>query len=166
VIRHAVCPVLTVGPHVRVQSLNRFNHILFATDFSPGSMRALTYALSLAEEDRAELTLLHVIEGKPVSQSELLEWQREDRDQLAQLVPLDLGLALRPEIEIEVGSPDVEIVRLAERRSASLIVMGSHLGNVVSTHVPCTTLHNVLRNAHCPVLTVQGELCSRQHCAP
>ncbi len=49
VIRHATCPVLTVGPHVRLASLNRFGHVFYATGFSGGSMRALTYALSLAK---------------------------------------------------------------------------------------------------------------------
>ena len=69
VIRHATCPVLTVGPHVRLASLNRFGHVFYASDFSSGSTRALTYALSLAEEDRAELTLLHVIESDPAFRS-------------------------------------------------------------------------------------------------
>ena len=56
-------------------SLGRFGHILYVTDFSYGSLRALTYALSLAEQDRAELTMLHVIESYPISESGLLEWK-------------------------------------------------------------------------------------------
>src|SRR5215472_18764432 len=64
VLRHATCPVLTVGPDVLTSLLDRerFGHILFATDFSDGSMHALPYALSLAEENDAELTLMHVLE--------------------------------------------------------------------------------------------------------
>ena len=64
VLRHATCPVLTVGPDV-LHSLvdhQRLSHVLFATDFSDGSQRALPYALSLAEENNAELTLMHVLE--------------------------------------------------------------------------------------------------------
>ena len=157
VIRHATCPVLTVGPHVQLASLNRFGHVLYASDFSSGSMRALTYALSLAEEDRAELTLLHVIESSPVSESELLEWKQQDREKLSQMVPLAANLADKPEIEIEIGIPEVEIIRLADTRKADLIVMGCHSGGAVSTHLPWTTLHHVLQHAHCPVLTVRGE---------
>lgn len=157
VTRHATCPVLTVGPRVRSVSANRFGHVFYASDFSTGSMRALTYALSLAEDDRAKLTLLHVIESEPTSESELLEWRRQDREKLSQMIPPDADLAYEPEIEVEMGIPEVEIVRLADTRQAELIVMGCHSGGVVSTHVPWTTLHHVLQNAHCPVLTVRGE---------
>lgn len=156
-IRHANCPIFTIGPDVRSVSFNRFDHILYATDFSGGSTRALTYALSLAEEDRAELTFLHVIESRPVSESVLLEWKQQHREKLGQMVPPDVDLAYKPEIEVEVGIPKVEIVRLADTREAALIVMGCHSGGVGSTHLPWTTLHYVLEHAHCPVLTVRGE---------
>ncbi|MGC2112556.1 MAG: universal stress protein [Candidatus Korobacteraceae bacterium] len=157
VIRHAACPVLTVGPHVRLMSPNRFHHIFYATDFSSGSMRALMYALSMAEEDRSELTLLHVIESKPASEAELLEWKRQDREKLSRMVPADNDLAYKPEIEVEIGIPEVEIIRLADTRNADLVVMGSHAGGAIATHLPWTTLHHVLQHAHCPVLTVRGE---------
>ena len=157
VIRHATCPVLTVGPHVQLESLSRFDHIFFASDFSSGSTRALTYALTLAEDDRAELTLLHVIASSPVTESELMEWKQQDRQKLSQMVPPDVDLAYKPEIEVEIGVPELEIVQLADARNADLIVMGCHFGGAVSTHLPWTTLHYVLQHANCPVLTVRGE---------
>ena len=157
VVRHAACPVLTVGPHVRLVSPNRFGHVLYASDFSSGSTRALTYALSLAEDGRAALTLLHVIGTNPASESELLEWKQQDRARLSQMVPSDVDLAYKLEIEVETGIPEVEIVRLADTRKADLIVMGCHSGGSVSTHLPWTALHQVLQHAHCPVLTVRGE---------
>jgi nucleotide-binding universal stress UspA family protein len=156
VIRHATCPVLTVGPHFRLVSLNRFGHIVFATDFSPGSQNALLHALSLAEQDRAELTMLHVIESIPVSDVEMMEWKQDDRRKLNQMIPKDLDLAYNAEIEVEVGIPEEEIIRLADTRKADLIVMGSHSGGALSTHLPWTTLHYVLHHAHCPVLTVRS----------
>lgn len=155
VIRHATCPVLAVGPHVGPLSLDRFGHILYATDFSSGSMAALTYALSLAEQDRAELTMLHVIQSEAVSDSYLIEWKRQDRESMRKLIPPGLDLAYTPEIEVEVGDPAEEILGLAETREAELIVMGSHTGTL-STHFPWTTLHHVLQKAHCPVLTVRA----------
>jgi nucleotide-binding universal stress UspA family protein len=157
VIRHASCPVLTVGPEVNPLSLGRFGHILYATDFSDGSMRALTYALSLAEQDGAELTMLHVIESNPISEFELFEWKLDDRQKLNQLIPPEVDLTGKAEIEVEVGAPAEEIVCLAGTRNAELIVMGARCGGVLSTHLPWTTLHHVLRHAPCPVLTVRGE---------
>ena len=64
VFRRASCPVMTVGPHAssKVQNEIHFQHILFATDFSPDSLAALPYAVSLAKEDQAKLTFLHVVE--------------------------------------------------------------------------------------------------------
>ena len=156
IIRHSGCPVLTVGPHVQVTSQGRFGHVFYATDFSTGSLRALHYALSLAEEDRAEFTMLHIIQSKPASEAQLLEWKRQAHEKLNAMVPPDLDLAFKPEIEVEVGTPQTEILRLADTRKAELIVMGSHAAGAASTHLPWSTLHHVLQHAHCPVLTVRG----------
>jgi nucleotide-binding universal stress UspA family protein len=158
IIRHAACPVLTVGPQVPSVTRKRLGCIFYASDFSSGSRTALTYALSLAEEDRAHLTMLHVIEREPTSQSEVLEWKQENREKLSQMISSDLDLPHKPEIEVEFGIPEQKIVRLAHARKADLIVMGSHLGGVWSRHLPWTTLHYVLQHAHCPVLTVRDEI--------
>jgi len=157
VLRHATCPVLTVGPHARLVTPERLRHIFYATDFFSGSTRALSFALSLAEEDRSELTLLHVIESKPISKDELFDLRFQDREQLTHMLPSDFDLAYKPEIEVETGIAHVEILRLAETRGADLIVMGAHSAGAVSTHLPWTTMHRVLQGASCPVLTVRGQ---------
>jgi nucleotide-binding universal stress UspA family protein len=68
VFRRAACPVLSIGPKVSQQPAGeiQFHNILFATDFSENSLAALPYAISLAEEDQAQLTLLYVI-GQPAA---------------------------------------------------------------------------------------------------
>ncbi len=157
VIRHANCPVLTVGPHVPSLCLHRFGHILCASDFCSGSRRALNFAVSLAANDRSRLVLLHVVESDPGSPSELLEWKRLDREKLRQMVPPEADLACEPEIEVEIGIAEAEILRLADSRKTDLIVMGCHFGGPASTHLPWTTLHHVLQHASCPVLTIRGE---------
>ncbi len=157
VVRHAGCPVLTVGPHVEFTALTRFSHILFASDFLSGSMHALNYALRLAEEDGADLTFLHVIEAEPASETELMEWKAEDREKLRQMIPPDIDLACPPEIEIEVGLAGTQIVRMADTRKADLIVMGSHPGGAAATHFPWTTLHHVLQQTRCAVLSVRAQ---------
>ncbi len=157
VMRHAACPVVAMGPRAKVSALERFGHILYATDFSAGSRRAFTYALSLTEEDGAELTLFHVIEIGPKSESELVRWNREGREKLSRLVPPYVELASLPEAEVEIGIPGEEIVRLADSREADLIVMGSRHAGTLATHMPWSTLHRVLQHASCPVLTVCAE---------
>ena len=71
VMRKAVCPVLVVsnsshqvlstGPDGR----HRLSRIVYCTDFSNNSECARGYAISLAAEYGAELTLLHVAERAP-----------------------------------------------------------------------------------------------------
>ena len=75
-------------------------------------MRALTYALSLAEQDWAELTMLHVIESNPISEFELFKRKLDDRQQLNRLIPPDVDLAGKPEIEVEVGVPAEKLFAL------------------------------------------------------
>src|SRR5580765_7035098 len=77
ILRHAPCPVLTVGPRVSGRAkLPAFrNHgndlapleldlqqIVFATNFDQYSSLVAQKAIALAEEFRSRLTLLHVIE--------------------------------------------------------------------------------------------------------
>jgi nucleotide-binding universal stress UspA family protein len=68
VIRKAPCPTLVVpprAPDVSPDAPVQFKRILCALDFSDSSLSALAYALSLAKEADAHLTLLHAIEMPP-----------------------------------------------------------------------------------------------------
>lgn len=64
IFRKAPCPVVTVGPHCSADPKRsvEFHQIVFATNFSPESLVAAPYAVSLAQENQAKLTLLHVVE--------------------------------------------------------------------------------------------------------
>jgi nucleotide-binding universal stress UspA family protein len=63
IFRNSPSPVLTVGPHASGGSMQagRLRQVLYATDFSPESSAAAGYAVSLAQEFQANLTLLHVV---------------------------------------------------------------------------------------------------------
>src|SRR5262249_49240582 len=64
VLRKASCPVLTVPPGLPdavPASPIRYACILCPVDFSESSLRALEYALSLAQETDARLAVLHVV---------------------------------------------------------------------------------------------------------
>ncbi len=65
IFRQAPCPVLTVGSNTPApgKRSSEITKILFATDFSAESSAAAPYAVSLAEECQAYLTLLHVIKA-------------------------------------------------------------------------------------------------------
>lgn len=64
VLRKAACPVMTVPkrePDGAAAAEVLYKRILCPVDFSPSSMHALSYALSLAQEADGALTVLHVM---------------------------------------------------------------------------------------------------------
>ena len=67
IYRRATCPVLTIGPQVPPPSGTNWNlkTILFPTDGSEASLKALPYALSLAEENEAYLIFLRLMPLAP-----------------------------------------------------------------------------------------------------
>lgn len=171
ILRHAPCPVLTVGPQVsgraKLPMLSRrrrdvapvdleLREILFATNFSPNAARAARAAVRLAAEFHAHLSLLHVIEN--YSDLASRPGPMEDGLQrLQELVPENAGLQFSPERALEFGSASENILRIAAEREADMIVLGARAAlEVGTTHMPWSTTHHVLAHAHCPVLTVHG----------
>ena len=67
-LRKAPCPTMVVPRLASDRPANtpaQFRKVLCSVDFSEGSLRALEYAVTLAEEGDAQLTVLHVIEVPP-----------------------------------------------------------------------------------------------------
>lgn len=156
VLRHASCPVLTVGPQADFDylDLGRYPRVVFATDFSASSLRGLPYAVDLATQN---LTLLHVLCTDVASAeygSTILDPMDyvSARDQLCELAPADYD----SDIVVTEGIPAEAIVRTAKEYNASLIVMGVNPKSAfAATHFPWATAHRVICDAHCPVLTVR-----------
>ena len=171
ILRHAPCPVLTVGPKVsgraklpEFQNRGRdlapleleLRQILFATNFTQNSALIALEAISLAEEFSARLTLLHVIEDYTQLGSRPGPIEDGIR-QLHDLIPKDAALQYLPETLLEFGSPADCILTAAAEREADMIVLGARTSaEVGTTHLPWSTAHHVIAQAHCPVLTIRG----------
>lgn len=162
IFRQATCPVLTVGPHSHGESkpAGEFCRILFATDFSPESLAAAPYAISLAQEYQSYLTLLHVIEDPKADElvrpSDLLAASTQ---LLHDLVPADGELWCVPEYVVDRGVTTEKILEVAARSKADLIVLGVRQSSGfpgAATHLPIAIAHKVVSHATCPVLTVRG----------
>jgi nucleotide-binding universal stress UspA family protein len=163
VFRFADCPVMTIGPEVEPKLLRHgcFESILLATDFSAGSKHALPYALGFAEESHARLTLVHVLDEGSVAAIYLhQQLAKTARAQLQAMLPVKINLKQPPDVEVVSGYPVEEILRIARKNQADLIVLGVHkasrLGAHTSAHLPWTIAHTVVCHAKCPVLTVRG----------
>jgi nucleotide-binding universal stress UspA family protein len=159
ILRHAPCPVLTVGPHVtqQPQKAVKMREILYATDLAADFPAAASYAISLAQENQAHLGLLYVIEnqktGELVQPAELAESKLR---KLRQLVPQEAELWCEPRYLVEQGIPAEKILEAADRQCADLIVLGAQPANWLATHLNVGTVHRVVSEAKCPVLTVHG----------
>lgn len=171
ILRHASCPVLTVGPRVSGRAkLPAFpargrdlapvelelQQIVFATDFAQYSQYAAQEAVALAEEFRSRLTLLHVIEDYSHlgTRPDLME---DSICRLKSLIPNNHALQYAPETALEFGSAADCILKVASDREADMIVLGvraSEQGG--TTHLPWSTAHHVIAQAHCPVLTLRS----------
>jgi len=161
ILRHSPVPVLVVGPFVRMEpeKTASMKRILFATDFSEASLAALPYAISLAEENQAELDILRVVppqkNGELVHPNELIDATVR---QMKQLVPMEAEAWCKPNYLAEVGEPAQKILQVAELSKADLVVLGVKRGHraLGVTHIPWTTAHKIIAEARCPVLTVRG----------
>jgi nucleotide-binding universal stress UspA family protein len=171
ILRHAPCPVLTVGPkvagHDKLPTFEN-NHrdlappeldlrkILFATNFDRNAESVARIAIRLAAEFRGQLTLMHVIEDYTHLGSRPQPMENDLR-RLQELVPTSTTLPYAPENVIEFGSASERILKIAEDREADLIVLGARpAGEASTTHLPWSTTYDVMAHAHCPVLTLRG----------
>lgn len=158
IFRKAPCPVLTVGPNAAhaVKDFDSWKNILFATDFSAGSLNALPYALSFAEENQATLIMLHLIPLVPVQERGAVESGARKRMEL--LVPIDAAAWCKPEFLVRFDFPAEGILAAAKERDVDLIVMGVRKTGSprFSAHLPWAVAHDVVCRSHCPVLTVRG----------
>jgi nucleotide-binding universal stress UspA family protein len=156
IFRRALCPVLTVGPNVSAgpKGVAESHEILYATDLTPHSLAAAPYAISLAQENQARLSLLYVIkDAEEKLSAEIL------KTRLQEIVPAEAELWCRPNSFVRQGFPDVEILDLARERAVDLIVLGvrsMHGIPGIATHLPWAIAHRIVIQAHCPVLTVRG----------
>jgi nucleotide-binding universal stress UspA family protein len=171
VLRQARCPVLTVPrrhPDAVPAAPVLFKRIVCPVDFSKCSMRALTYALSMAQEADARLTVVHVLSGTysdlpMMSEGDVrttaaeLQEQREveARQLLEKAVPDAASSYCHVETTVLRGTPSQEILRIAAAEQADLIVIGVQGRSAVDLMFFGSTTQQVVREASCPVLTLR-----------
>jgi nucleotide-binding universal stress UspA family protein len=170
VLRRASCPVLTVGnvpAHPRKGPL--FRRIVCAADLTAASEHTLEMALSLAGENDARITLLHVVESVPgegetearlyLAVPEIGPLRRELLDQARARLQKAVPDAVRDFCEVnervKAGTAWREILAAAEDLDADLIVMGAHAHGPIGRVFFGSTSSHVVRHAPCPVLVVR-----------
>jgi len=170
VIRGAPCPVLSV----RTDSADledervlarpvRLERILVPVDFSDCSLDALEYAVVVAQQAKASLMLLHVLE--PVSYGldftlshvRTREHVRESwTKRLQELTSSHQHSHVAMEFQLRGGLPADSILDSAQTLPCDLIVMGTHGRRGISHTISGSVAEAVLRKSHCPVIAVRS----------
>jgi nucleotide-binding universal stress UspA family protein len=170
VLRNATCPVLTIAGarrDVHAPALRDGAGILCAVELNEASARTLECALSLARTTGQKVTLVHVLEDMSQYQAAALrarlDWQAlqrelEDdaRQRLAGAAAAAGGAECVADVLVAHGKPYREILRVAEERDASMIVMGVRGRAPLHLRLFGSNAEHVVCEASCPVLTVRG----------
>lgn len=139
-----------------------YKHILLAVDFSAHANEVTKTAKQLADKYQAQLSVVHVVDNLPVTDAaygpipfdvdftqELLDVAKTRLQKAA----AELNIA-EDHQWLEMGSPKLEIVRVADENLVDLIVIGSH-GRHGLALLLGSTANGVLHHAKCDVLAVR-----------
>lgn len=138
--------------------------ILVPTDFSEYSKKALKYAVSIAEQLGAKITLLHVVEslaasypyaGYPfvVEPDEIVSAARATANQICKEEKINPQLIR--ETLVQEGISYREIVETAKALKMDLIIIATHGRTGLANVLLGSTTERVVRHAPCPVLVVR-----------
>jgi nucleotide-binding universal stress UspA family protein len=159
VLRQASCPVLTVGPEVAPSLVDhdKLSHILFATDFSEGSMHACGMPYHL----QRRRTMLNSHSCMCWWSFNRLCWSTRSSCWLT--TASGCGTWCRRTDHVVQAARSYRDwsgsrgnCACPHERMVDLIVMGVHSGGMAATHLPWTVVHSVVRHTRCPVLTTRG----------
>ena len=144
-----------------VPAILKLKSILVPIDFSKISQKALEYAVPIAKQFGAKITLLHAIEPPPYSvdltyvpmgEGFPIEPMKKELDALAKST---IGPEFLKEVFVQVGTAFEVITNVARDCKTDLIVITTH-GHTGLKHVFMgSTAERVVRHAPCPVLVVR-----------
>ncbi len=154
-----------------------YKKIVYATDLSVNAAQAFRHAVSLARKYRADIHLLHVLPdveaavvnyvstvmGKDQLADLELAHKEEVKDmirkRLHEFAKQELGdhpedVERLKEIEVHHGNPVANILEMADRIDADLIVLGSHGKGALKYAFLGSVAEKVLNKSHRPMLIV------------
>jgi nucleotide-binding universal stress UspA family protein len=154
-LRMVPCPMLILGPKVRLEAFARgdLEQLVYVTDFTTGSLEALPYAIALARDYGAQIKFIHVAEEAPArpfhfGNSRMVAFRKE----LEMLAAPGQGLLPESEFIVREGDRIDGVIQIASRLNASLIVV-TRRGSPMQLYSPLAG--QLVCRAHCPILAVR-----------
>lgn len=141
--------------------MSEYKHILVATDLHNECLPVLRAAVALAKQYGAELSVVSVVPNVPYYMASGLSSISDIEDQLEseireRLEKAQSELAAEAKFYLKHGSAKFEIVKMAQKLGATLIVIGSH-GHRGVQRLLGSTASGVLHRATCDVLVVRAK---------
>lgn len=139
-----------------------FEHILIPYNGTSGSNKSFRKAVSLARIIHAKITVLTCLEEKPAfgffkTKTSKQEFEKESKQIKKQHMQLekfsrDHDVPFNSKI-VKNGLASVKILEFARQYDVDLIIMGkTKLTSRYERQHYQSTIENVFRNAHCPIL--------------
>jgi nucleotide-binding universal stress UspA family protein len=142
-----------------------FKKILYPTDFSDASKKAIDYLVQLKDAGAKEIVILHVIDEKGIdavyrygagSAVEIIGAIEKEARQEGEKIEKKLKQhGLEVKVRIETGVPLKEILKVEEEEKVSAIVIGSHGKTNLEEMVLGSVSEKVIRKSKNPVLVIK-----------
>jgi nucleotide-binding universal stress UspA family protein len=150
-------PILAIGPHAHPQknASGKRMRIVFATSLDHDSRQMAEFALSVAENHCADISLLYVsseiAQGHP-SSARVTNCAENMLQDLLSVRPLKRSI---PVGEVLHGQPANAILEYAKRHSADMIILGASAHSAFDSRFIPGTAYRVLCESPCPVLVLK-----------
>jgi nucleotide-binding universal stress UspA family protein len=153
-----------------------FRKVLFPTDFSECSYKALDCVRQLARAGTGEVVVVHVLDEREFELAKTeIGWLEGDRmveydakierrmrenvrEKLDGIAGVIREAGMKTRVEVAKGVPSIEILAMTKREGVSLIVMGSHGRSNLAGVVMGSVSEEVVRRSNVPVLIVTREM--------
>ena len=142
-----------------------FEKILYPTDFSDVSQKALDYLVQLKDAGTREIIVLHVIDERGIdaisrygagsAATVIREITKEAEEEGKKIEKKLIQSGLIVKIRIETGVPLKEILKVEEEEKVSAIVIGSHGKTNLEEMFLGSVSEKVIRQSKNPVLIVK-----------
>jgi nucleotide-binding universal stress UspA family protein len=167
-IHHATCPVLVVKGEA-----TPLRRITLATDGSPASAKALEFVLTRFQPDRSNgkggrvpihVSVIYVMTTgslAPITIESTIPWIKSPELKEANLVLIDQSVqklikaGFTAEPVYQLGNPAEEIMKVAVKHRADLIVMGAKGLGAIDRFLIGSVSTRVVQHANCAVLVVR-----------
>ena len=142
-----------------------FKKILYPTDFSDVSKKALGYLTQLKNAGTEEIIVLHVIDAKGIdaiyrygagnAETVIREITKEAKEEGKKIEKKLMQSDLNVKVIIKRGVPLKEILKIEEKEKISVIIIGSHGKTNLEEMLLGSVSEKVIRQSKSPVLVIK-----------